>query len=48
MKRKKFFRKCGCCGERYVQAEMIRDSRSSSGWFCRHCYNYIAEESENG
>lgn len=31
-KRRKYYRRCGICGERYEQSEMVRDSRASSGW----------------
>lgn len=36
--KRKYFRKCGVCGERHEQSEMIRDSCSPSGWICLHCH----------
>lgn len=38
-KKRKYFRKCGCCGERYEQSEMIRTDDSPNGWMCEECYN---------
>ena len=40
MKRKtrKYFRKCGKCGDRHEQSEMIRTKISSNGWLCADCY----------
>lgn len=38
-KKRKYFRKCGVCGERYEQSEMIRTNQSSNGWMCLDCYN---------
>lgn len=37
-KRRKYYRKCGICGERYEQSEMVRNSRASSGWLCVDCH----------
>ena len=37
-KKRKYFRKCGCCGERYEQSEMIRTYESPNGWYCIDCY----------
>lgn len=37
-KRRKYYRRCGICGERYEQSEMMRDSRASSGWLCVDCH----------
>ena len=36
--KRKYFRKCGVCGERYEQSEMIRDPNSPNGWVCWHCH----------
>lgn len=38
VKRRKYFRKCGICGDRYEQSEMIRTDESSNGWVCPECY----------
>ena len=37
-KKRKYFRKCGVCGERLDQSEMIRTDQSSNGWICADCY----------
>lgn len=36
-KKRKYYRKCGRCGERYEQSEMIRTNYSATGWICRDC-----------
>ncbi len=38
MKKRKYYRKCGVCGERHEQREMIRTNESPNGWICRDCY----------
>lgn len=38
-KKRKYYRKCGVCGERYEQSEMIRTNNSSNGWLCFNCHN---------
>lgn len=38
-KKRKYFRVCGICGEKYQQSAMIRDNRSDTGWVCRDCFN---------
>ena len=40
-KKRKYFRKCGCCGARYEQSEMIRTLCTDSGWICQECFNEI-------
>lgn len=47
-KRQKYFRKCGVCGERHEQSEMIRDNGSPNGWICVECYEqeHIEDELE--
>lgn len=35
--RRKYFRKCGVCGDRHEQSEMIRTNNSPNGWLCRSC-----------
>lgn len=32
-------RKCGICGERHEQSEMIRTDNSPNGWICFDCHN---------
>ena len=36
--RRKYFRKCGICGERHEQSDMIRTEQSPNGWLCEECY----------
>ena len=48
-KPRKYFRKCGICGDRHEQSEMIRTNESPNGWLCVHCHqdahtHYYAEE----
>lgn len=38
-KKRKYYRKCGVCGERYEQSEMIRTNNSPNGWLCFDCHN---------
>lgn len=38
-KSRKYYRKCGVCGERHEQSEMIRTNRSPNGWVCFDCHN---------
>lgn len=38
-KKRKYFRKCGCCGYREEQSVMIRTNKSPNGWFCLDCYH---------
>jgi predicted RNA-binding protein YlxR (DUF448 family) len=37
-KRRKYYRKCGVCGERYEQSKMLRTINSPNGWLCFDCY----------
>lgn len=37
-KKRKYFRKCGVCGERDEQSNMIRTNDSENGWMCESCY----------
>ena len=48
-KKRKYFRKCGVCGERWEQSDMIRTDNSPNGWICHECVlrehpEYEAEE----
>lgn len=44
-KKRKYYRKCGICGERFEQSEMVRDEWSETGWLCVDCH--IKEHLEN-
>lgn len=37
-KKRKYYRKCGCCGKRFEQSLLIRTNKSPNGWFCCDCY----------
>ena len=37
-KKRRYIRRCGVCGERYDQRDMIRDNNSSNGWICHDCH----------
>lgn len=37
-KSRKYYRKCGECGSRHEQSEMIRTDLSDNGWLCQECY----------
>lgn len=43
--KRKYYRKCGICGERFEQSEMVRDKGSETGWLCVDCH--MKEHSEN-
>lgn len=36
-KKRKYFRKCGICGERLEQSKMVRTDDSPNGWLCHPC-----------
>lgn len=38
-KKRKYFRKCGVCGERFEQSDMIRTDESPNGWLCFECFH---------
>lgn len=44
MKKRKYFRKCGICGERHEQSEMVRNEGSPTGWICDDCHMGIHPE----
>lgn len=44
MKKRNYYRKCGICGERHEQSEMVRDYGSSSGWICLACHMNLHPE----
>lgn len=35
--KRKYYRKCGKCGDVHEQSEMIRTKISPNGWLCYHC-----------
>jgi hypothetical protein len=35
--KRKYYRKCGICGERFEQSNMVRDKGSETGWICTDC-----------
>ncbi len=37
-KKRKYFRKCGICGERLEQSKMVRTDDSPNGWLCADCH----------
>jgi len=44
---RKYYRKCGVCGERHEQSEMIRTNNSPNGWICFDCHNAEYPEYED-
>ena len=36
-RKRKYYRKCGVCGCRHEQTEMIRTDNSPNGWICIGC-----------
>lgn len=46
-KKRKYYRKCGVCGERYEQSEMLRTNDSPNGWLCWDCRNIVDPEYED-
>lgn len=36
-KKRKYYRKCGVCGERYEQSDMKRTLNSPTGYLCYEC-----------
>ena len=43
-KKRKYFRKCGVCGSRHEQSDMIRTNLSPNGWIYVDCH--ISEHPE--
>ena len=37
-KARKYYRKCGYCGERFEQSDMVRTNIVKNGWLCKECY----------
>ena len=46
-KKRKYYRKCGVCGDRYEQSEMLRTDNSPNGWLCLDCHNTKHPEYED-
>lgn len=46
-KKRKYYRKCGICGDRYEQSEMLRTNNSPNGWLCWDCNNIVEPEYDN-
>lgn len=42
-KKRKYFRKCGVCGNKLEQSDMVRTNKSDNGWACEMCYNELTE-----
>lgn len=36
--KRKYYRRCGECGKKHEQSEMIRTRFSDNGWLCQDCY----------
>lgn len=34
-----YYRKCGHCGTRQEQSDMVRTNESPNGWLCKDCYH---------
>lgn len=43
-KKRKYYRKCGICGKRDEQSNMVRTDESPNGWLCSRCYEEITNE----
>lgn len=43
-KARKYIRKCGICGERHDQSDMIRSNDSPNGWMCVACHMNLHPE----
>ena len=44
--KRKYYKKCGCCGIRQEQSDMVRvkDEYSANGWLCQSCYEDIVNQ----
>lgn len=44
--KRKYYRKCGLCGNRQEQSDMIRvkNEVSENGWACRLCFQDLARK----
>jgi len=36
--KRKYYRRCGICGDRDEQSNMYRDDGSPNGWLCLSCF----------
>jgi hypothetical protein len=43
--KRKYYRRCGCCGKRLEQTFMVRTNLAVNGWLCRECY--CGEQTDN-
>lgn len=41
---RKYYRKCGECGESFEQTDGYRVEWSPNGWVCCSCFHYIVDE----
>lgn len=46
--KRKYYRKCGDCGERHEQSEMIRTNLSDNGWLCKKCWEIMEYSDDAG
>lgn len=37
--KRKYYRKCGYCGKRQEQSNMVRTNIVKNGWLCKECYH---------
>lgn len=44
MNKRKYYRKCGICGEKHEQSEMIRDGKSPTGYICMECEEHMNKD----
>mgnify|MGYP003289690493 CR=1 FL=1 len=44
LKPRKYIRKCGVCGEKHEQSDMIRTNNSPNGWLCVACHSHLHPE----
>ena len=45
--KRKYYRKCGDCGKRYEQSEMIRTNLSDNGWLCKRCWAILKDSDDD-
>ena len=44
MNKRKYFRICPVCKNRYEQGDMVRTSESCTGWICFDCFERFHQE----
>lgn len=42
--KRKYYRKCGECGSRHEQSDMVRTNQSPNGWLCLDCIHNMHPE----